>query len=133
MLDLASLRFVEKKENIILMGPSRVGKTHLATAIGIEAASQRVSTYFINFATLMERFKQAAKENRVEQVIKHYLKYSLLIIDEIGYLPVDKNSSYGFFNSLLLDTKRSQLLLRQTNHSVDGVMFLVKLLLLIFY
>lgn len=45
----------------------------------------------------MERFKQAAKENRVEQVIKHYLRYSLLIIDEIGYLPVDKNSSYIFF------------------------------------
>lgn len=65
ILDLASLRFMEKKENIILMETAGVGKTHLATAIGIEAASQRVSTYFINFATLMEKFKQAAKENRM--------------------------------------------------------------------
>ena len=97
VLDLASLRFLENKSNIILQGSPGTGKTHISVSIGIEAASQRISTYFINFATLMEKFKNAAKENRVEQVVKHYLKYSLLIIDEIGYMPVDKNSSYGFF------------------------------------
>ena len=97
IIDLATLRFMDNKTNIVFMGSPGVGKTHLATAIGIEAASQRQSTYFINFAVLMEKFKTASKENRVEQVVKHYLKYTLLIIDEIGYLPVDKNSSYGFF------------------------------------
>lgn len=97
IMDLSTLRFMEEKSNIIFMGSPGTGKTHLATAIGIEAASQRISTYFINFAELMERFKKAASENRVESVVKHYLKYSLLIIDEIGYLPVDKDSSYGFF------------------------------------
>lgn len=97
ILDLASLRFMDEKANIIFMGSPGTGKTHLATAIGIEAASQRISTYFINFAELMEKFKQASKENRVEKIVKHYLKYSLLIIDEIGYLPVDKDASYGFF------------------------------------
>ena len=45
----------------------------------------------------MEKLKQAADENRVEKVVKHYLKYSLLIIDEIGYVPVDKDASSGFF------------------------------------
>lgn len=97
IMDLATLRFMEEKSNIIFMGSPGTGKTHLATAIGIEAASQRISTYFINFAELMEKFKQASKENRVEKVVKHYLKYSLLIIDEIGYLPVDRDASYGFF------------------------------------
>lgn len=97
ILDLASLRFMDEKSNIIFMGSPGTGKTHLATALGIEAASQRISTYFINFAELMEKFKQASKENRVEKIVKHYLKYSLLIIDEIGYLPVDRDSSYGFF------------------------------------
>jgi len=97
ILDLATLRFMDEKSNIIFMGSPGTGKTHLATALGIEAASQRISTYFINFAELMAKFKQASKENRVEKIVKHYLKYSLLIIDEIGYLPVDRDSSYGFF------------------------------------
>ena len=96
-MDLMGLRFIDEKSNIVFIGSSGVGKTHLATAIGIEAASQRISTYFINFAVLMEKFKQAATENRVEQVVKHYLKYTVLIIDEIGYLPIDKNAAYGFF------------------------------------
>lgn len=97
ILDLASLRFIEEKTNIVFIGSSGVGKTHLATALGIEAASQRISTYFINFALLMEKIKKATQENRLESVIKHYLKYTVLIIDEIGYLPIDRESSYGFF------------------------------------
>lgn len=97
IMDFLSLRFIEQKSNIIFVGSSGVGKTHLATAIGIEAASKRISTYFINFAVLMGKFKQAAKENRVEKVVKHYLKYTVLIIDEIGYLPVDEAAAFGFF------------------------------------
>ena len=97
IMDFLSLRFIEQKSNIIFVGSSGVGKTHLATAIGIEAASKRISTYFINFAVLMEKFKQAAKENRVEKVVKHYLKYTVLIIDEIGYLPVDEAAAFSFF------------------------------------
>ena len=93
IMDFLSLRFIEQKSNIIFVGSSGVGKTHLATAIGIEAASKRISTYFINFAVLMEKFKQAAKENRVERVVKHYLKYTVLIIDEL--CEASHNSSYG--------------------------------------
>ena len=107
ILDLATLRFMDTKSNIIFMGSPGTGKTHLATAIGIEAASQRISTYFINFAELMEKFKRAAKENRVESVVKHYLKYSILIIDEIGYLPIDKDSSYGFFQLIAARYEKS--------------------------
>ena len=59
--DLATLRFMDEKANIIFMGSPGTGKTHLATALGIEAASQRISTYFINFAELMEKFKRASK------------------------------------------------------------------------
>ena len=117
ILDLISLRFIDKKSNIIFVGSPGVGKTHLATSIGIEAASQRISTYFINFAVLMEKFKEASKENRVEKVIKHYLKYTLLIIDEIGYLPVDKDASYAFFQLIAARyEKRSTIL--TTNQSL---------------
>ena len=97
ILDLLSLRFVEHFENIILIGNSGVGKTHLATALGIEASSKRISTYFIHFNTLMQKFKVAASEGTVDKVVKHYLKYKLLVVDEIGYLPVDKDAANGFF------------------------------------
>lgn len=122
--DLATLRFMDEKANIILMGSPGVGKTHLATAIGMEAAGQRVSTYFINFAELMEKFKRAAKENRVEQVVKHYLKYSLLIIDESGYLPVDRDSSYAFFQLIAARyEKRSTILTTNQPFSKWGEVF----------
>lgn len=97
IVDLLSLRFVDLFQNLIFIGSSGVGKTHLATAIGIEASSKRVSTYFIHFNSFMQKFKVAASEGRVDKVVKHYLKYKLLIIDEIGYLPVDKDAANGFF------------------------------------
>lgn len=97
ILDLASLRFVEETENILFIGSSGVGKTHLAVSIGMECSSRHYSTYFIHFNDLMAKFKSAAKEGRIESVVKHYSKYKILIIDEIGYLPIDKDSAHGFF------------------------------------
>ena len=97
ILDLMTLRFIEQKENILFIGTSGVGKTHLATSIGMEASSKRYSTYFIHFNTLMEKFKKAAQEGRIESIVKHYSKYRILIIDEIGYLPIEKDVASGFF------------------------------------
>ena len=57
-MDLATLRFIEKQENILFVGSSGVGKTHLATSIGMECASQRYSTYFISSQDLMKRTLQ---------------------------------------------------------------------------
>jgi DNA replication protein DnaC len=95
--DLCSLRFLENKENIIFVGSSGVGKTHLATAIGIEACKRRVSTYFIHCQTLMNKLLKASEENRLDAVIKQYARCKLLIIDEIGYLPLSKEGANLFF------------------------------------
>ena len=92
---------METKSYVVFMGTPGVGKTHLAISIGIEAATQRLSTYFINFSTLMVKIKKAIAAKREEIIIKHYLKYSLLIIDEIGYLPIDKETSYVFFQLIV--------------------------------
>ena len=97
ILDFTSLRFIESFENILFIGSSGVGKTHLATAIGIEASSNHISTYFIHFQTLMAKVKKAVSENKVEHFIKSYAKYKLLIIDELGYLPVEKIYATVFF------------------------------------
>ncbi len=95
--DLATLRFMANKENILFYGTPSVGKTHLATSIGIEAASKRQLTYFISCHDLIQNLKKAHEENRLETRLKHYNKYKLLIIDEIGYLPIDKQGANLFF------------------------------------
>lgn len=95
--DLSTLRFIEEKKNILFMGSPGVGKTHLATALGIEAARKRNSVYFISCNDLISNLSKAFKENRLESKIKFYCKYKVLIIDEIGYLPITKDEANMFF------------------------------------
>jgi len=95
--DFTTLRFIESQENIVFLGPSGVGKTHLATSIGIAAAKKRYSTYFIKCHDLLQQLKKARLENRLDARLKHFTKYKLLIIDELGYLPIDKDDSKLFF------------------------------------
>src|SRR5574344_375382 len=96
-LDLTTLRFINNTENILLVGTSGVGKTYLATAIGMECAKHRYSTYFISFQELMNQLQKALKENRLESRMKFFAKYKILIIDELGYLPVDIDTANLFF------------------------------------
>ena len=77
ILDFRNLRFMEKTENILLIGTPGVGKTHLATSIGIEAAKNRNSTYFINCNDLILQLKRAHLENRLETRLKFFAKYKL--------------------------------------------------------
>ncbi len=95
--DMNSLRFLEKQENIVFYGNSGVGKTHLATAIGITAAQNRYSTYFIKCSELMDALHKARAEGRLSERLKKYSGYKLLIIDELGYLPISKEDSKLFF------------------------------------
>lgn len=97
ILDFLTLRFLTTQENIVFLGPSGVGKTHLATSIGIAAAKRRYSTYFIKCHDLLQQLKRANLENRLDSRLKHFSKYKLLIIDELGYLPINKEDSKLFF------------------------------------
>ena len=95
--DFNSLRFIDKQENIAFYGNSGVGKTHLAISIGVTAAQNRKSTYFIKCARLIEILKKAQLEGRLEERLKKFCGYKLLIIDELGYLPITKEESKLFF------------------------------------
>lgn len=109
--DFLTLRFIDNNENIVFLGNSGVGKTHLAVGIGIAAAKQRKMTYFIKCHDLIQNLKKAQLENRLADRLKHYTKYKLLIIDEIGYLPIEPGDSKLFFQ--LIDMryeKRSTIL-----------------------
>lgn len=124
ILDFTTLRFIERKENIVFLGSSGVGKTHLATSIGIAAAKKRTSTYFIKCNDLILNLKKAKLENRLEVRLKHYAKYKLLIIDEIGYLPIDAEDAKLFFQ--LIDLRyeaKSTILTTNANFRSWGEIF----------
>lgn len=91
------LRFIDNKENILFVGNPGVGKTHLSVSIGIEAARNRKITYFITCNDLILNLKKAMLENRLEARLKNYAKYKVLILDELGYLPMDDLSGKLFF------------------------------------
>lgn len=97
IMDLMTLRFIDKAENILFQGMPGTGKTMLACCIGKEAASNRISTYFVNCNDLINDLRKAKYENKLEQKIKFYHKYKLLIIDEIGFLPLSKDDANMFF------------------------------------
>lgn len=125
ILDFETLRFLENQENIVFLGSSGVGKTHLAVSIGIAAAKKRVSTYFIKCHDLIQQLKKAKLENRLDDRLKHFSKYKLLIIDELGYLPIEKEGSKLFFQ--LIDMryeKKSTILTTNINfNNWDDVFF----------
>lgn len=97
ILDLKNLRFVDSAENIILVGTPGVGKTHIATSIGIESSKNRYQTYFITAHELIAQLKKAQLENTLMRRLKHFTSYSVLIIDEVGFLPISRDEANLFF------------------------------------
>ncbi len=124
IMEFTSHRFIHENQNIVFMGSSGVGKTHLATSIGISTAKKRISTYFIKCHDLITQLKKAKLENRLDARIKHFTKYKCLIIDELGYLPIEAEDSKLFFQ--LIDRryeKRSTIITTNINFSSWGDIF----------
>lgn len=96
--DLKSLAFIERQENIIFLGPSGVGKTHLAIALGYLATQSGIKTRFITAADLMVQLETAHRQGRYKEVMSRVVVHPrLLIIDEIGYLPLSRMQANHFF------------------------------------
>ena len=88
--DLFRLKFVEDKSNVVFIGGVGLGKSHLATALGYQACLKGYSVMFASAIDVVNNLISAQRTERLKQELKKYQKPSLLILDELGYLPIDK-------------------------------------------
>ncbi len=97
IMALAELAFIDRKEVVHFLGPPGTGKSHLAAALGVAAIKAGKSTYRATLAELIEGLTKAEREGRLTEKIRFYARVSLLIVDEIGYLPITTGGANLFF------------------------------------
>jgi DNA replication protein DnaC len=117
--ELAGMSFVERAHNVVILGPPGVGKTHLAVALGVKAVEAGYSVLFLTLESLMSRLTRAQSENRLERSLQQLVYPKLLIIDEIGYLPLSRLEASLFFRLIVRRYERASLVVTSNKSFLD--------------
>jgi DNA replication protein DnaC len=110
IMSLFDLSFLARKENVLFLGPPGVGKTHMAVALAIKAAQTGHSIYFTTMADLVTKLKTDEETNRNSKA-RSYSKAALVVVDEVGYTPIDRRECYLFFRFISSRYERASLII----------------------
>lgn len=111
IMALAAVKFIDRCEVVHFVGPPGTGKSHLAVALGVEAVKAARSVHFITLADLVDALARAEREGTLRQKIRFYCRFALLIVDEIGYLPVVPGGGNLFFQLVNARYERGAMIL----------------------
>jgi DNA replication protein DnaC len=117
--ELAGMSFVERAHNVIVLGPPGVGKTHLAISLGVKAVEAGYSVLFLTLEALMTRLTKAVNENRLERSLQQLVYPKVLIIDEVGYLPLNRLEASLFFRLVVRRYERASLIITSNKSFLD--------------
>jgi DNA replication protein DnaC len=108
--ELDTLAFIKNKENIILIGTQGAGKTHYSIALGIAACMKGHSVFFASVPNLIVELKETMSHNQMSNYRKRFEKYDLVILDELGYVSMDKNACEMLFNLIPSRNERGSII-----------------------